>query len=78
MHPAADRGRRGAQQLGERQRLGTGHVVSTPRCLRAFHRRQHRPGQVFHMDGLLQLSAAARHRHHQRHRDVREPRQQRK
>jgi hypothetical protein len=70
MHPAANRGRRGAQHLGERQRLGTGHVVSTPRCRPALHRRQHRPGQVRHVNGLLQLPTAARHRHHQRHREA--------
>ncbi len=76
MNPAADRGRRPAQHVGERQRLGTGHVVATARCRPALHRRQHRPGQVRHVDGLLQLTPAAWHRHHQRHRGAPQPRKQ--
>jgi hypothetical protein len=78
MHPAADRDRRRAQHVGERQRLGTGHVVATACRLRALHRRQPRIRQVRHVDGLLQLPAATRHRHDQRHREASQPCERRK
>jgi hypothetical protein len=79
--PAANRGARRAQQLGERQRLRPGDVVTTGPSGRAVDRRQHRPGQVCDVDRLLQLAAATGHGQHERKAAGREtapgPRQQR-
>ena len=63
---APDRAGTGPQQLGERERLGPGHVVERADRGGPLRRGQHGGGHIGHVDRLVQAGAGAGDRQHGR------------